>query len=269
MCCYVFPDVFSVFGIAVYFSMEASALDAESSRVRRKKVHSSSFLAVLPHRMLAFLGSEECRTLPARQHVLSWCSEEVVCSERDSLVAPIFDSAVLSFTMSSRESHMLQSFLLIVLMLILLVICWISPSTFISMALALGAGIPLRRSIGIHFVVLPKFQEVIIHLVLQERLRKHHPTPSLPCDIIGRNTRWIFTRATSALCSSLWAMLTLHISDALSFGRETRAHWHWTWRPRKSLNTQDKSERLTAVTGHLFQGHDGQLPPALYCWPCS
>ena len=28
----------------------------------------------------------------------------------------------------------------------------------------------------------------------------------------------------------------------------------------QSLNTQDKSERLTAATGHLLQGHDGQLP---------
>ena len=145
----------------------ASALKAETARVRRKRLirAHSWVLFVSPrsfrfligshcccfHRMLAFSGSEECRTLPARHsisrvapkcwmprlldvftwtlHVLSWCSGEVLCSDRDSLAVQISDSALMSFTMlltgvsDGLLSKLLQSFLLIVLMLILLVIC--------------------------------------------------------------------------------------------------------------------------------------------------
>ena len=44
-------------------------------------------------------------------------------------------------------------------------------------------------------------------LVLLERSRKNHPTPSVPSDSFGRNTVWIFTCAISAMSSYLSAIL--------------------------------------------------------------
>ena len=49
----------------------------------------------------------------------------------------------------------------------------------------------------------------------------------------------------------------------LSFGRET--HARIAMEARKSLNTQDKGQRLTAATGHLLQGHEGQLSSIWCC----
>ena len=146
-----------------------------------------------------------------------------------------------------------SEFLVIVLMLILLVICWVSPSTFSWWHWRVAPVFRLVDQLAYTLSCLPNFRRTrwptIIHLVLLERSRKHHPPPSLPSDSIERNTGWIFTCETSPSCSSLSTILTQYISAAL-FRQRNMCALVMDMEARKSLNTQDKSERLTTATGH-------------------